>query len=132
MNNMLLINSEWNGRASFKMIPADLSCPFVECIYDPASKVLAVVGKTIKQSFHMVHKTDDNGDPMERKIRREGASHFKQERKLLETFNEYYLADVEDIRQFIARFAINVETFDIEKYLSVVTIDTPKPSIIVP
>lgn len=117
MSNMLLIKSDWNNQETFKMIPIDLSCPFVECIYDRDSKVLAIIGKTTKQSFHMVRKIDDNGDIVTRKIRTEGSSPYKEERKLLETFQEYYITNVDDIRQIVKMFGSNNSTFDFEKYL---------------
>ena len=117
MNNMMLIKSEWNGKETFKMIPINLDSPFVECIYDANANVLAIVGKTIKQSFHMLRKVDDNGDIIPRKIRTEGANPFKEERKLIETFQEYYVTDTEDIKEIVKMFASNSDTFDFSKYL---------------
>jgi hypothetical protein len=65
----------------------------------------------------MVRKIDDNGDIVTRKIRTEGSSPYKEERKLLETFQEYYITNVDDIRQIVKMFGSNNATFDFEKYL---------------
>lgn len=45
---MLLVTSSWGSKKTFKLIPADLSCPYNEAIYDIDSKVLAVIGKEKK------------------------------------------------------------------------------------
>ena len=42
----MLIKSDWNQRPTFKMVPVSVDCPYVECIYDPESKVLALIGVT--------------------------------------------------------------------------------------
>lgn len=105
----MVIKSDWNQQPTFKMIPLSKDCPYVECIYDPQSKVLALIGFTRKNVFHMMPKIDDNGDVVPRKIRSEGAKAHKEERKTIETFQEYYLMDADDINAFISVFAINPE-----------------------
>ncbi len=103
----MVIKSDWNQQPTFKMIPVSKECPYVECIYDPQSKVLALIGYTRKNVFHMMPKLDDNGDIVMRKVRTEGAKANKEERRTVETFQEYYLSDIEDIKAFIKLFAIN-------------------------
>ena len=105
----MVIKSDWNQQPTFKMIPLSKDCPYVECIYDPQSKVLALIGFTRKNVFHMMPKLDDNGDVVARKIRSEGAKAHKEERKTVETFQEYYLVDVDDIKAFLKIFAINFD-----------------------
>jgi hypothetical protein len=117
-NSMMVIKSDWNQQTTFKMIPLSKDCPYVEAIYDPQSKVLALIGLTRKNVFHMMPKLDDNGDVVIRKVRTEGAKTHKEERKTIETFQEYYLSDVEDIKAFISFFAINADAAD--SYLAVV------------
>lgn len=107
MSNMMLTTSTWKEGKTFKMIPTSADCPYVECIYDPQSKVLAAIGTTRKNIFHMMPKLDDNGDVVPRKTRTEGAKAHKEERKTVETFQEYYIIDVDDIKAFVNRFAIN-------------------------
>ena len=105
----MVIKSDWNGQPTFKMIPLSKECPYVECIYDPQSKVLALIGLTRKNVFHMMPKLDDNGDVVPRKVRGEGAKAHKEERRTIETFQEYYLIDASDIKAFVSLFATNAE-----------------------
>ena len=108
----MVIKSDWNGQPTFKMIPLSKDCPYLEGIYDSQSKVLALIGLTRKNVFHMLPKLDDNGDVVPRKTRTEGAKAHKEERRTIETFQEYYLMDVEDIKAFIKLFAINSDAAD--------------------
>ena len=55
----------------------------------------------------MLPKLDDNGDVVQRKTRTEAAKSHKEERRSVETFQEYYLTDKEDIVNFIDLFCIN-------------------------
>lgn len=108
----MVIKSDWNSQPTFKMIPLSKECPYVECIYDPQSKVLALIGYTRKNVFHMMPKLDDNGDIVMRKVRTEGAKAHKEERRTVETFQEYYLTDAEDIKAFVTLFATNSAAAD--------------------
>lgn len=105
----MVVKSDWNNQPTFKMIPLTKDCPYVECIYDPQSKVLALIGFTKKNVFHMMPKLDDNGDIVPRKMRTDGAKAHKEERRTVETFQEYYLIDADDINSFVSLFAINSE-----------------------
>jgi len=111
-NSMMVIKSDWNQQPTFKMIPLSKDCPYVECIYDPQSKVLALIGYTRKNVFHMMPKLDDNGDVIMRKVRTEGAKTHKEERRTVETFQEYYLTDIDDIKTFVKSFAVNCDAAD--------------------
>jgi hypothetical protein len=111
-NSMMIIKSDWNSQPTFKMIPLSKDCPYIEGIYDPQSKVLALIGLTKKSVFHMMPKLDDNGDVVARKVRTEGAKAHKEERRTVETFQEYYLMDVDDIKAFINLFSINSDAAD--------------------
>jgi hypothetical protein len=110
--SMMVIQSDWNQQPTFKMIPVSTNCPYVECIYDPQSKVLALIGNTKKNVFHMMPKLDDNGDVVARKTRSEGSKSHKEERRTVETFQEYYLMNVDDIKTFVSMFAFNPEKAD--------------------
>ena len=118
-NSMMIIKSDWNQEPTFKMIPLSKDCPYVEAIYDPQSKVLALIGHTRKNVFHMMPKIDDNGDVVPRKTRTEGAKAHKEERRTVETFQEYYLMDAADIKAFINLSAINPDAA--ESYLAPAT-----------
>ena len=113
LKSMLLINTVWNMKRTFKLMPISKECPFVECIYDPESQMLAVVLDKIKDSYHMLPKLDDNGDnvPVKGKSRPNGEK-FKTERRLVQTYGEVYIADTKDQEQIIELFAINSDVFD--------------------
>jgi len=114
--NMLLVSSYWGESKSFKLIPATNECPFVEAMYDPTTGLLAVIGKTKKQVFHMVHKVDDNGDIVETNKRKSGKP-YKEERRTIETFVEYYIINADEIVSFIKDYAINTVSFDFMKFI---------------
>jgi hypothetical protein len=105
--SMMIIKSDWNQQPTFKMIPVDVNCPYVECIYDPQSKVLALIGVTKKNVFHMMPKLDDNGELVPRKTRTEGSKNYKEERRTIETFQEYYISDLSQISEFLEMFSVN-------------------------
>ena len=109
---MLITKADWGGKPSFKMIPISNDCPYVECIFDPDSKVLAVIGKIKKNVFHMMTKLDEAGDPVKRKITAPGTNPYKQERKVVETYQEYYITDAEEIKNFINMMATNADYFN--------------------
>ena len=78
-SNMILITSGFRGVKSFSMVPVTKECPYVEALFDPSSGVLAVITKTIKGSYHMVPKLDDNGDPIRLKLaKRENGKTIKE------------------------------------------------------
>jgi hypothetical protein len=105
--SMMIIKSDWNQKPTFKMVPVSVNCPYVECIYDPESKVLALIGNIKKNVFHMMPKLDDNGDIVARKVRTEGSKTYKEERRTVETFQEYYITDNAQISEFVEMFGIN-------------------------
>ena len=47
--NMLLIKSSWNEGETFRLLPLTADCPYVECIFDPATKVFVVISKIVKK-----------------------------------------------------------------------------------
>ena len=115
--SMMLTSSNWGPHKTFKLIPVTPDCPYVEAIFDPSSKILAVISKVSKQSFHMIPKLDDNGDPIKLKIgKRSNGKDFKEQRSLMQTNAEYYISDKVHIAPLIKGFAINADTFDYDVY----------------
>ena len=116
--NMILINApDFQSMAkAFKMIPITNDCPYVECMYSAKDNVMAVITKTMKQSYHMVAKLDDNGDPIRTKNKRPNGKEYKEERRLVDTFSEFYLMTPEEINGFIESFAVNAKTFDYKSF----------------
>lgn len=116
--NMLLVSSAFRGAQSFNLVPATPECPYVEAMYDPSSGILAVISKVMKQSYHMIPKLDDNGDPLRVKgTPREGGKTVREERRLVDTFSEFYITDKQEINDFINIFAVNAESFDFSQYM---------------
>lgn len=124
MNNMMLITSTWKDGKTFKMIPTSAECPFVECIFDPQIKVLAAISKNKKDQFHMITKLDANGDPERRKSPGRNGNPNKEERRTLETYQEYYIEEKSEIESFIKHFASNADTYDYATYLNQVVVET--------
>lgn len=87
------------------MIPTHLDCPFNEAIFDPDQKVLAVISKECKETYQMLPKFTEKGDVMYLKTPRENGKPYAEERRLVDTYYEYYLEDKEDILKFIEQFA---------------------------
>ena len=123
-SSMMLITSNWGPAKTFKMIPITTDCPFNECIFDVQSKVLAIISKESKESFHMLPKLNDIGDVMRLKIgRKENGKDYAEERKVLSTFYEYYITEREEIVDFINKFALNVGSYDYVQYMD---LEVPK------
>jgi hypothetical protein len=117
--NMLLISQAHMGEPTFGMISVSETCPYVECVYTPQSKQLAVITKTQKDTFHFFSRLDDNGDPIPAKRRVATRSQFKEERKQIKTFYEYYISEESEIIDFIKMFAVNADSFDFKKFFEV-------------
>lgn len=128
--SMLLMTGNWGPVKTFRMIPTTQDCPYVECIYNPALKVLAIIGTISKESFHSVEKIDDNGDPVRRKVVTEEGKEYKTKNVLMETFSEYYMQGTDEIRNFLKMFAVNYEDFEemVEEYLNMATMEDPSTS----
>jgi len=117
---MMLVESTWQEGKTFKMMPISNDCPYVECIFDPTSKVFVVISKVTKTSLHMLPKLDEYGKAIS------GNKGAKQERKSIDTFQEYYIEDVKTIKEITDYFAINAKKFDTDKFTKA---KTDKPSI---
>ena len=116
--NMLVVTNYWGEAKSFKLIPANNDCPFTEAMYDVNTGLLAVISKTKKQVFHNVPKLDDNGDMMYMKLtKRENGKPYKEERRTIETFQEYYIIEEEEVIDFIKSFALNADAFNYMQYV---------------
>ena len=128
--NMMLVSSSFRNAKSFTMIPVSNDSPYTEAMFDPTSGILAVISKVMKQSYHMVPKLDDDGQPMRLKTpnKQTGKTH-KEERRLVDTFSEFYLSDKKDIEYFINIFAINASSYDYKQFF--VDIEETKVSKII-
>ena len=130
--NMMLVNSSFRNAKSFTMIPVSSDSPYVEAMFDPTSSILAVISKVMKQSYHMVAKLDEDGQPQRLKNPNpQTGKTVKEERRLVDTFSEFYLSDKLDIKDFINIFAINAVSFDYESFFTDIK-ETKVSSIILP
>jgi hypothetical protein len=129
--NMMLINSAFRNAKSFSLLPVSNDSPYVEAMFDPASGILAVISKVVKNSFHMIPKLDDDGQPMRLKApNQQTGKTVKEQRVQMETFSEFYISDKADIETFIELFAINAGSFDYKQYLEVKLEETKTSKII--
>lgn len=115
--NMLLIQSDWNEEKTFKLIPLSNECPYIEAIYDPSTKVLVMISRISMTKLHMLPKLDDNGDPAPLKAPRKNGRAVKEERKSIETFQEFYIDNNEAIDAIVDIFAVNKDKFDYKKFI---------------
>lgn len=108
---MMLVQATWQEKQTFRMIPIAESCPYVEIIFDPETKVFVVISKIRKTSLHMLPKLDEYGQAVA------GGKGMKQERHKIEVFQEFYVEDASAIEELIKIFAINTK-FDYKKFLN--------------
>lgn len=120
INNMLLITSAWGPSKSFALMPINNSCPYVECLYNPTAKTLAIIGNLKRETFHMIPRLDPNGEP--ELIKTTGKR--KMQRVQQESYTEYYITERSEIENFIQMFAVNADTFDYKKILDLETMET--------
>jgi hypothetical protein len=114
---MMIISSVWNEKETFRLIPISNDCPYVECIYDVDMQVLVVISKNKKQSYHMLPKLDESGDVMTLKLsRRANGKDYKEERKLVDSYQEYYVIKDEEVTAIIEACATNHASFDYKKF----------------
>lgn len=113
--NMMLYTAAWANMPTFSLMPVSKDCPFVECIYNPKAKTLAIIGKEKKDAFHMLPRLDPNGQP--EKIKNSNPEAPKTQRVSQETYKEYYITGVVEVEDFIKKFAVNHESFGFKKFL---------------
>lgn len=129
--SMLIVTSTWGKSKTFKLIPADINCPYNECIFDPEAKVLALIGKEKKQSMHMLPKLNEFGDLQTIKIgKRANGKDYAEERKTIDTFYEYYIEEMTEIENFIKTFCINADAVEYKKYLEAAPVKAETSSIL--
>ena len=56
----------------------------------------------------------------------------KEERRLVDTFSEFYLNDKADIETFIHMFAVNASEFDYTQFMNIDVKETKTSNIILP
>ena len=132
---MYLYKSHWGQIPTFKMLPLTRECPYVECLFDPMGKILAILSKDKQESLKMIAKLDLNGDPEKTKNgKRPNGKDYKEERRTIATHMEFYIEDKTDVLQFIAMHAVNLKEFPLDDYfrtiLSPEVVTAPKLEIV--
>lgn len=128
--NMMLITSAFRQVKSFSLIPVSENCPYVEAMFDPTGSILAVITKVKKDSFHMMPRLDDTGQPQRLKTpNKETGKVHKEQRVAVETFSEFYITNKEEIKNFIMMFAVNAKSFNWEQFF--VDVEETKTSKII-
>jgi len=115
---MLIVKSSWNDGETFRLLPLTNDCPYVECIWDPSTKVFVIISRVTKTTLHMLPKLDDNGDPAPLKAKRANGRLVKEERKTIETFQEFYVEDLDAVSTMVDLFAVNADKFDYKQYMN--------------
>jgi len=109
---MMLVQATWQDKQTFRMIPINENCPYVECIFDPGTKVFVIISKIKKTTLHMLPKLDEYGQAIT------GTKGMKQERHKVEVFQEFYIEDLSATEELIKTFAINAKKFDYKKFMA--------------
>ena len=118
-NTMMLVQATWQEKQTFRMIPISESCPYVECIFDPGTKVFVIISKIKRTSLQMLPKLDEYGQPVT------GAKGHKEERNKIEVFQEFYIEDKIAVESLIELFAVNAKKFDYKKFMKESQVVTP-------
>ena len=115
---MLLVDSYMGPYKTFVLVAVDGACPYVECVYEPTGMTMFLLSKNKKQSYKMLPKLNDNGDPERLKMQtREDGKDYKEERRLVETFHEIIISGKDSIEEFVQAMAVNAESFDYKRYM---------------
>lgn len=129
--NMMLISSSFRGVKSFNMIGVTEDCPYVEAIFDPVSAIIVVISKNKKETFTMLPRLNDDGEPQKLKVpNKETGKVMKEQRVMVETFSEFYITKKEEIENFIELFAINASSFNYKEFMSIDVKETKTSNII--
>lgn len=129
--NMMLISSSFRGVKSFNMIGVTEDCPYVEAIFDPVSAIIVVISKNKKETFTMLPRLNDDGEPQKLKVpNKEAGKVTKEQRVMVETFSEFYITKKEEIENFIELFAINASSFNYKEFMNIDVKETKTSNII--
>ena len=97
LKTMMVYHADFNGDDTFKLLPLTDACPYNEILYDPSTSILAVISKEYKETPHMFPRIKSIID----------LSKKSEERLMMDTYYEYYIENVEDMKYLIHNVAIN-------------------------
>jgi hypothetical protein len=129
--NMMLMTSAFRNVKSFSLFPVSNDCPYVEAMYDPTSGILAVISKNKKQSFHMLPRLSEDGQPQRlRTPDKATGKTVKEQRVSMETFSEFYITEKDEIENFVNIFGVNAESFDYQQFTKIEEKETKVSNLI--
>ena len=73
----------------------------------------------------MIERLDENGDPKMRKAKITKEEPHQKQRVTVESYNEYYITERDEIDDFIVNMTINHDQFDYKQYLDLKTMENP-------
>jgi hypothetical protein len=119
------------------MIPASNDSPYLDVVYNKDKKALEITSTYKRNEYAMFAKVNENGDPELRKSPKEDPETgektvIKQERKLAEQLQKYFILDQAEIIAFVQFFAVNADKVDYMQHFIGAVVEAPKPSIIMP
>jgi hypothetical protein len=139
LKTMMLVTVPYTPtEKSIRMIPVTADCPYIDVVYWKDKQVLEINTAFKKNEYAYYPKLDDNGDMEKRKIpgkdEQGNALIYKQERRITEVLQKYYIIEQVEIIAFIEAIAVNASKVD---YMSILTskgaiVEAPKSSIIMP
>lgn len=115
--NMRLFTTFWGPHETFKLMPVNDDCPYMEVLYDPTVQMLVALSKNMKENYEMLPKLDDNGEMVKSKVAKRNGKPFKEERRLLKVPQEFYMIKREEQEAFIELFATNAKDYDYKAHL---------------
>lgn len=126
---MMLVSAKIASADTFKLIPLDNACPYVEGLFNPAKMHLVLFGVQVKSNFHHIPKLDEDGVPIALKK----GTGYKMQRVSLDTYPEHYVEETSEIESFIDIIAVNAKSFDYKKYIrksDIYVPETPKIEVV--
>lgn len=115
--SMVIITANLGQVGTFRMIPIEETCPYIEVVYDKELGGLIVFSKEKKEQFLMMPKLDDSGAEIPIGPKRMSTTNIKVERKVIEKWYEYFISENEEVISFVNMFAKNADTYDYMSYL---------------
>lgn len=114
---MMLYTTATNGTKTFGLLPLSSDCPFNEAIYMPTVEALAVLSRSNRDTFSMVERLDENGNPSAQSGKGADVSKAKMQRVQVSTPWEYFIHEKNEIQDFVRKVAVNSDTFDYNQFI---------------
>ena len=126
LKSMLLITAPWTREENtFRMIPANINCPYLDVVYNKEKKALEITSMFKRSEYVLFAKIDDNGDVEKRKTPKVDPETGEQMVVKQERRNAEIIA-------FVQTFAVNADKIDYMQVFQGAIYEAPKSSIIMP